>query len=118
MDAHVAAAEAIESKLKNRKIDAKYDEFFNDMLWSQSLLAINKKKPLFTFDQLDKETGKLKSNIGAVDVNKEMKKSVFTPGIEKELGLPNYDVSVKKLRKLRKVNLFVLLCTYIYKSLI
>lgn len=100
----MAAEEAIESKLKNLQINQMYDDFFNDMLWSHSLLAVNKKKPLFTFDQLDKETGKLKSNIGSVDVEKEMKKSVLKPGIEKERNLPKYNVSDKKLRKLRKVN--------------
>ncbi|CAH4035076.1 unnamed protein product [Pieris brassicae] len=102
LDAKVVAEDAIESKLKNLKIDQMYDDFFNDMLWSHSLLAVNKKKPLFTFDQLDKETGKLKSNIGSVDVDKEMKNSVLKPGIEKELALPQYNISDKKLRKLRK----------------
>ncbi|CAK1548141.1 unnamed protein product [Leptosia nina] len=101
LDAQIAVEDAIDRKLKNLKIDGVYDEFFNDMMWT-SLIALNRKKPLFKFDQLDKETGKLKSKIGSVDVDKEMQRSVLKPGIEQEHTLPKYNLSDKTLRKLRK----------------
>ncbi|XP_038209160.1 deoxynucleotidyltransferase terminal-interacting protein 2-like [Zerene cesonia] len=103
LDEQLAREEAVENKLKNLKIDGLFDDFFNDMMWTNSLLTVKKAKPvLFQFNQLDKETGKLKSKIGSVDVEKEMKKSVLQPGIEKEHSLPKYNVSEKKLRSLRK----------------
>lgn len=75
------------------------------MGWSQSIiLKKEKKKRLFHFDQLDLETGKLKSNLGGVDVEKEMKSSVLKPGIEKEHEMPSYDVSKNKLKALRRVS--------------
>ncbi|XP_050663902.1 deoxynucleotidyltransferase terminal-interacting protein 2 [Leptidea sinapis] len=102
LDEQVSSEEAIQEKLKNLKIDKLYDDFFSDMQWTNSLLSVKKKPILFQFDQLDKETGKLKSNIGSVNIEKEMEKSVLKPGIEKEHALPKYNVSEKKLRKLRK----------------
>ncbi|VVD06150.1 unnamed protein product [Leptidea sinapis] len=96
LDEQVSSEEAIQEKLKNLKIDKLYDDFFSDMQWTNSLLSVKKKPILFQFDQLDKETGKLKSNIGSVNIEKEMEKSVLKPGIEKEHALPKYNVSEKK----------------------
>lgn len=91
------------------KIDAVFDDFFDDMGWNNCIIKMEKKTRLFHFEQLDVETGKLKSNLGGVDVEKEMKKSVLKPGIEKEHRLPKYEVSEKKLRAMRKVRYIVYL---------
>lgn len=82
-----------------------FDEFFHDMRWTSCSVMIKqeKKNRLFHFDQLDIETGKLKSKLGAVDVEKEMKTSVLQPGIEKEHSLPSYSVSKRKLKAQRRV---------------
>lgn len=77
------------------------------MGWSQSIIIKKEqKKRLFHFDQLDLDTGKLKSNLGGVDVEKEMKNSILKPGIEKEHEMPSYDVSKNKLKAIRRVGLF------------
>lgn len=88
------------------------------MGWNQSIIKKEKKKRLFHFEQLDIETGKLKSNLGGVDVEKEMKKSVLIPGLEKEHRLPKYDVSDRKLRAMRKVssNTFLSIIIFIYMN--
>lgn len=83
------------------------------MGWNRSII-MKKEKIIkkFHFDQLDIETGKLKSNLGSVDVDKEMQKSVLQPGIEKAHRLPRYDISDKRLRAQRKVsNLKTQICT-------
>lgn len=97
----------VQSKLKGLKIDNAFEEFFNEMGWNDSILVKkrNKTKKLFHFDQLDIETGNLKSKLGLVDVDKEMEKSVLQPGIEKNDCLPRYDISDKKLRALRRVSI-------------
>ncbi|XP_068628878.1 deoxynucleotidyltransferase terminal-interacting protein 2 [Battus philenor] len=104
LDKIVEAEEEVQNKLKGLKIDNVFDEFFTDMGWNNSILFKNQKKVkrLFHFDQLDIETGKLKSKLGSVDVEKEMQNSVLKPGIEKEHRLPQYDISDKRLRALRK----------------
>ncbi|CAH0747656.1 unnamed protein product [Diatraea saccharalis] len=100
LDNEVAAEEELQNKLKGLKIDNLFDEFFEEMSWNH---VIRKKKPLrFHFDQLDVETGKLKSKIGSVDVEKEMKKSVLQPGLEKETSLPSYTISQRKLKAMKK----------------
>ncbi|CAH2100312.1 unnamed protein product [Euphydryas editha] len=103
LDSQEAAEEEIQNKLKGLKIDNQFDEFFDEMGWTHMIVLKKRKKQLFCFDQLDKETGKLKSNLGGVDVEKEMKKSVLKPGIEKRHSLPKYNVSEKKLRAKRKL---------------
>lgn len=82
------------------------------MGWSQSIIIKKEqKRRLFHFEQLDLDTGKLKSNLGGVDVEKEMKNSVLKPGIEKEHEMPSYDVSKNRLKAIRKVCTFFL-CQY------
>lgn len=78
------------------------------MGWTKNILMKKDNKVrLFHFDQLDADTGLLKSNIGGVDVEKEMKSSVLQPGLEKEHKLQPYYVSQKKLKAIRRVrNLF------------
>ncbi|KAF9795449.1 hypothetical protein SFRURICE_004821 [Spodoptera frugiperda] len=103
LDTKHAAEEEINLKLKSMKIDNLCDEFFQEMGWSQSIIIKKeKKKRLFHFDQLDLETGKLKSNLGGVDVEKEMKSSVLKPGFEKDHEMPSYDVSKNRLKALRR----------------
>lgn len=103
LDTKHAAEEEINLKLKSMKIDNLCDEFFQEMGWSQSIIIKKeKKKRLFHFDQLDLETGKLKSNLGGVDVEKEMKGSVLKPGFEKDHEMPSYDVSKNRLKALRR----------------
>ncbi|KAJ2946644.1 hypothetical protein O0L34_g12701 [Tuta absoluta] len=104
LDAKHDAEEEIQNKLKSLKLDKQFNQFFEDMNWNYSIIRKKdkKKKDLFHFDQLDVETGKLKSKLGAVDVEKEMKNSVLQPGIEQELRLPKYNVSQRKLKALRK----------------
>ncbi|CAH1643693.1 unnamed protein product [Spodoptera littoralis] len=103
LDTKHAAEEEINMKLKSMKIDNLCDEFFQEMGWSQSIIIKKeKKKRLFHFDQLDLETGKLKSNLGGVDVEKEMKSSVLKPGFEKDHEMPSYDVSKNKLKAIRR----------------
>lgn len=87
------------------KIDKLFDEFCHEMRWTSCSVMIKpeKKNRLFHFDQLDVETGKLKSKLGAVNVEKEMKTSVLQPGIEKEHNLPSYSVSKRKLKAQRRV---------------
>lgn len=100
--------EQLQKKLKNLKLDNVFDNFFDEMGWSQTMiLKKENKKRLFHFDQLDIETGKLKSNLGGVDVDKEMKNCVFGPGIEKEHALPKYNVSEKTLKAIRRVCMIV-----------
>ncbi|XP_023945900.2 deoxynucleotidyltransferase terminal-interacting protein 2 [Bicyclus anynana] len=102
LDALEAAEEEVQNKLKGLKIDTLFDEFFDEVGWTAPIIKNVKKKKLFHFDQLDLETGKLKSNLGTVDVEKEMQKSVLKPGIEKEHSLPSYNPSQRKLKLLRK----------------
>ncbi|XP_046970489.1 deoxynucleotidyltransferase terminal-interacting protein 2 [Vanessa cardui] len=103
LDAQQNAEDEVQNKLKGLKIDNLFDEFYDEMGWTHIVaLKQKKRKQLFRFDQLDKETGKLKSNLGGVDVEKEMKKSVFQPGIEKAHRLPKYNVSEKRLKAMRK----------------
>ncbi|CAH0699284.1 unnamed protein product [Spodoptera exigua] len=103
LDTKQATEDEINMKLKSMKIDSLCDEFFHEMGWSQSIIVKReKKKRLFHFDQLDLETGKLKSNLGGVDVEKEMKSSVLKPGFEQDHEMPSYDVSKNKLKALRR----------------
>ncbi|XP_034840898.1 deoxynucleotidyltransferase terminal-interacting protein 2 [Maniola hyperantus] len=102
LDTKEAAEEEVQNKLKGLKIDNLFDEFFDEMGWTGPVIKREKKRRLFHFDQLDLETGKLKSNLGSVDVDKEMLKSVLKPGIEQAHRLPKYNVSEKKLKALRK----------------
>ncbi|OWR49199.1 deoxynucleotidyltransferase terminal-interacting protein 2 [Danaus plexippus plexippus] len=102
LDSKINEEEEIQNKLKGLKIDNLFDEFFDDMRWTNSLLIRRKRNRKFQFDQLDKETGKLASNLGGVDVEKEMQKSVLKPGLEKEHTLPKYNISDKELRATRK----------------
>ncbi|XP_013167276.1 PREDICTED: deoxynucleotidyltransferase terminal-interacting protein 2 [Papilio xuthus] len=95
--------EEVQNKLKGLKIDNVFEEFFNEIGWKKSIIMQKEKRnKKFHFDQLDIETGKLKSNLGSVDVDKEMQKSVLQPGIEKAHRLPRYDASDKRLRAQRK----------------
>ncbi|XP_013144344.1 PREDICTED: deoxynucleotidyltransferase terminal-interacting protein 2 [Papilio polytes] len=95
--------EEVQNKIKGLKIDDVFEDFFDEMGWNRSII-MKKEKIIkkFHFDQLDIETGKLKSNLGSVDVDKEMQKSVLQPGIEKAHRLPRYDISDKRLRAQRK----------------
>uniref|UniRef100_S4P2I4 Deoxynucleotidyltransferase terminal-interacting protein 2 n=1 Tax=Pararge aegeria TaxID=116150 RepID=S4P2I4_9NEOP len=102
LDNQEAAEDELRNKLNGLKIDNLFDGFFDEMGWMAPIIKNGKRKRLFHFDQLDIETGKLKSNLGSVDVEKEMQKSVLTPGIEKEHGLPSYNVSERKLKAIRK----------------
>nr|XP_049698719.1 deoxynucleotidyltransferase terminal-interacting protein 2-like [Helicoverpa armigera] len=103
LDTKEAAEDEVTSKLKSLKIDGLFDEFFQDLGWLQSIIIKKEqKKRLFHFEQLDLDTGKLKSNLGGVDVEKEMKSSVLQPGIEKEHKLPSYNVSKNKLKAMRR----------------
>ncbi|KAI5633472.1 fcf2 pre-rRNA processing domain-containing protein [Phthorimaea operculella] len=106
LDAKQDAEIEIQNKLKSLKLDNQFNQFFEDMNWNYHIIRKKDKKKkgkdLFHFDQLDVETGKLKSKLGAVDVDKEMKNSVLQPGIEQELRLPKYNVSQRKLKALRK----------------
>ncbi|CAB3259190.1 unnamed protein product [Arctia plantaginis] len=103
LDAQLESEEQLQLKLKNLKLDNVFDHFFEEMGWSQSIiLKKENKKRLFHFDQLDIETGKLKSNLGGVDVDKEMRNSIFKPGVEQEHALPKYNVSEKQLKAMRR----------------
>lgn len=95
------------------RIDNLFDDFFDEMNWTKSLIFQKVNRTLFHFDQLDAETGKLKSNLGSVDVDKEMMNSVLKPGLEKEHRLPKYHVSDKKLKAMRKVCEILLNLLYI-----
>ncbi|XP_053601289.1 deoxynucleotidyltransferase terminal-interacting protein 2 [Plodia interpunctella] len=102
LDKNKEAEENIQNKLKVLKIDTLFDKFFDDMKWSYSVVVKHKDKKKFRFEQLDVETGTLKSKLGSVDVEKEMQNSVLKPGIEKEHCLPNYNISDRRLKALRK----------------
>ncbi|XP_063373281.1 deoxynucleotidyltransferase terminal-interacting protein 2 [Cydia amplana] len=85
------------------KTDSMFEAFFEEMNWTSAVVRKIKKKPkLFHFEQLDVETGKLKSQLSVVDIEKEMKKSVLQPGLEQKHRLPKYSVSDKMLRLRRK----------------
>lgn len=103
LDAQEAAEEEVQKKLNGLKIDNLFDEFFDEMGWTAPIIKRERKKRLFHFDQLDLETGKLKSNLGSVDVEKEMQKSVLKPGVEQEHRLPKYIISARKLKAIKKV---------------
>lgn len=102
LDAKNNAEQEAQKKLKTLKVDNIFDDFFDEMGWADGSSKEKRKTPLFHFNQLDIETGKLKSNLGSVDVEKEMKSSVLQPGLEKEHSLPAYHVNQKKLKALRK----------------
>lgn len=97
--------------MKTTTTDAEFKKFFADMEWTANLLmkTQNKSRKLFHFDQLDKDTGKLMSNLGAVDVAKEMEKSVIQPGFEQQHVLPSYHTSARKLKAEKKVMCYVLI---------
>ncbi|XP_013183347.2 deoxynucleotidyltransferase terminal-interacting protein 2 [Amyelois transitella] len=102
LDKKSEAEEEIQNKLKGLKIDTSFNTFFDDMKWGYSVAVKKRKERKFRFEQLDVDTGTLKSKLGSVDVEKEMRKSILKPGIEKEHSLPGYNVSDKKLKALRK----------------
>ncbi|CAK1599444.1 unnamed protein product [Parnassius mnemosyne] len=104
IDTQIKEDEEVQNKLKCLKIDNTFDDFFSEMGWNNTIMLKKEKmsKKLFHFEQLDVDTGKLKSKLGAVDVDKEMQNSILQPGIEKLHRLPQYDASDKKLRALRK----------------
>lgn len=102
LDAQKDAEEEIQKKLKSIKLDSQFEDFFSDMNWTQSLIKNKGNKLKFHFDQLDTETGQLKSKIGVVDVEKEMKTSVLKPGLEKQHSLPKYHVNKHQLKAMRK----------------
>lgn len=104
LDKQAASDEELQIKLKTLKVDCTFEKFFNDMNWNAPILMkIQNKGRLFQFDQLDMETGQLKSKLGSVDVEKEMKKSVIQPGFEKQHTLPSYNVSARRLKAQRQV---------------
>lgn len=103
LDAQAVAEKELQRKLSQLKVDAQFDEFFAEMHWNNSLMMNKKRKPLFRFNQLDKDSGKLKSKLSTLDIDKELKKSVLQPGIEKEHNLPEYNVSDRRLKNLRKI---------------
>lgn len=106
LDEQELLEDELQNKLKSHKVDALFDDFFDEMRWNDSLVVKKRnKKLLFHFEQLDLETGKLKSKLGTVDVEKEMQTSILQPGIEKEHSLPRYDVSDRVLKAQRKVRL-------------
>lgn len=103
LDQNAKLEEEALNKLKTLKIDGLFDDFYQEMRWTGSFVMKKKKKDrLFHFDQLDTDTGKLKSGLGKVDVEKEMRGSVLTPGIEQDHSLPRYDIGAKELKALRK----------------
>ncbi|XP_026764543.2 deoxynucleotidyltransferase terminal-interacting protein 2 [Galleria mellonella] len=102
LDTQAAAEEEVQNKLKGLKIDNLFDDFFNEMHWTSTVAIKKEKKVKFHFEQLDIESGKLKSDLGKVDIEKEMQSSVLKPGIEKEHSLPKYDMSERALKALRK----------------
>lgn len=105
LDTHATVDEELQNKLKNLKVDCLFDNFFDGMNWNAHILMKKKNEGrLFHFEQLDIETGKLKSNLGSVDVEKEMKKSVIQPGFEKQHALESYYVSTRRLKAQRKVS--------------
>lgn len=102
MDALILKEDEVQRKLCP-KTDAMFEAFFEEMNWTSAVVKKFKKKPkLFHFEQLDIDTGKLKSQLSVVDIEKEMKKSVLQPGMEQLHRLPKYAVSDKKLRIMRK----------------
>lgn len=104
LDAKCNAENELQKKLAELKIDKQFDEFFDEMGWTNNLVRNKVKKKLFHFDQLDRNSGKLKTSLGSVNVEKEMEGSVLKPGIEKDHRLPRYDMSEKKLKAIRKVS--------------
>ncbi|XP_048005427.1 deoxynucleotidyltransferase terminal-interacting protein 2 [Leguminivora glycinivorella] len=100
MDAIISKKEEVQKKLCP-KTDAMFENFFEEMNWT-SVIKKKKKSLRFHFEQLDLETGKLKSQLSVVDIDKEMKKSVLKAGLEQQHRLPKYTVSAKKLRLIRK----------------
>lgn len=46
-------------------------------------------------------------SVGRVDIQEILKKSVITPDFEKLHSVPMYDVSDKKLREQRRVNIYL-----------
>ncbi|XP_063546166.1 deoxynucleotidyltransferase terminal-interacting protein 2 [Cydia strobilella] len=101
MDAITSREDEVQRKLCP-KTDFMFEAFFEEMNWTSAVVKIKKKPKLFHFEQLDIETGKLKSQLSVVDIEKEMKKSVLHPGLEQQHRLPKYSVSDKMLRILRK----------------
>lgn len=119
LDAQEAAEEEVQKKLNGLKIDNLFEEFFDEMGWSAPIIKREKKKRLFHFDQLDLETGKLKSDLGSVNVEKEMQKSVLKPGIEQEHRLPKYMISARKLKAINRVIIQILnLFLFFFTSLL
>lgn len=102
LDTQAATEEEVQNKLKGLKIDNLFDDFFNEMHWTSTVAIKKEKKVKFHFEQLDIESGKLKSDLGKVDIEKEMQSSVLKLGIEKEHSLPKYDMSERALKALRK----------------
>lgn len=98
--------ELIEKKLSTTKFDNLVDDFFEDMGWGKEVgmkkKMKHKRSKKFHFQHLDKETGKLDTDLGKVDVEKEMEKSVLQPGFEQLHSIPAYSVSQRKLKAERK----------------
>ncbi|XP_059060338.1 deoxynucleotidyltransferase terminal-interacting protein 2 [Achroia grisella] len=102
LDTQSAAEDEVQNKLKGLKIDNLFDDFFQEMQWTHKVAIKRERRVKFRFEQVDTETGKLKSGLGKVDVEKEMLNSVLKPGLEKEHRLSKYNLSERALKALRK----------------
>lgn len=95
---------------KDCKVENAIADFYQEMGWGTKIGEqsfrdkLMRSKQRFNFDNVDMEKGTLQMEAMKVDVDKEMEKSVVGPGFEKQVTLPEYNVSDKRLRAVRKVN--------------
>ncbi|XP_077283061.1 deoxynucleotidyltransferase terminal-interacting protein 2 [Arctopsyche grandis] len=100
---------SIPGKLNDKKNDELIDKFFIHIGWGPKIGQQTKAEKLkslknkFYFNNIDFNTGKLKMQATEVNIEKEMEKSVLKPGFEKQITLPEYNVSDRRLKAMRKV---------------
>jgi len=92
-------------KISSHKSDDVIDSFFSEMGWGLNIgdkTSTTGKKCTFQFNNIDLDTGRFKMKSASVDVDKEMKKTVLTVGMEQDHNLPEYNMSDNRKKAIRK----------------
>lgn len=114
---------ALLKKNKERKDDDMMENFFVRMGWGKNIGQQTAKEKLeqtknrFKMTNIDFDTGKLKMEAASTNVEKILEKSILKSDLEKLVSLPEYGISDRRLKAIRKVgfihnSFFMYLCLF------
>lgn len=101
-------------KNKERKDDDLIDSFFVRIGWGKSIgqqtaqEKLEQSKNRFKMTNIDFDTGKLKMEAASANIEKILEKSMLKEDLEKLVSLPEYGVSDRRLKAMRKVRVYVI----------